>query len=192
MLAIKEQSGTLLSGSFNNEDEESLEVVNAICQLKQNSDIEYNDIAILVRSLRYAIPIIAELRHRKVPYIVGGTSGLFNRNEIVVMALIFTWLTKNQKYTLGKNKLMNDELIEKAIKFWNSITNIDPQMVRYNLSIIKSKIYFKNSYQNITELYQLILENLNIISLDYTNDEDNLLLSNLGEFNVLLTDYGTE
>ena len=78
MLAIKEQSGTLLSGSFNNEDEESLEGVNAICQLKQNSDIEYNDIAILVRSLRYAIPIITELRHRKVPYIVCGTSGLFN------------------------------------------------------------------------------------------------------------------
>lgn len=191
MVAIKEQNGKLLSGSFNNEDEESLEVVNAICQLKQNSDIEYNDIAILVRALRYAIPIINELRRRKMPYIVGGPSGLFNRNEIVAMALIFTWFTKNQEYTLGKNKLMNDELIEEALKLWTSITNIDTEMVRYNLSIIKSKIYLKNSYQNITELYQLILENLNVISLDYTNDEENLVLSNLGKFNVLLTDYET-
>ena len=190
---IKKEEGSLILGKFDNYSEEANNIVKTISMLKTNNIInKYSDIAILMRSVKTSSnEIIKELKANNIPYIIGGKIGLFKRDEALVLAMIFSWLSEYNKYKNQDIKLEGEDLLKYIFNKWSSIIDIGKyNNFKKNLYDIRNKIYSEDKnehFKNLTEIFQDILNALNYQSFDYKADR--IIMANIGRFNELLTDY---
>ncbi|MHA1758929.1 MAG: ATP-dependent helicase [Promethearchaeota archaeon] len=70
-------------------EQEAVSIKNTIINLVQNNNINYGDIAILFKSVKYHAPrIIEELERANIPYVSIGDSSLLSRDEIRDLILL--------------------------------------------------------------------------------------------------------
>lgn len=154
----------------------------------------YKDIGILLRSVSTSGgPVIDLFRRKNIPYIVGGTVGLFRRDEAQAVGRLFVW-TNDDGFWIENPwnwsaRTEGDELLKTALEHWESATSI-------SLSIFKKKDLYQwkkrllsGDFKHFTEAYQELLTILGFLSLDPLNRLHATVLANLGRFNTLLTDY---
>ncbi len=96
---------------------------------------EYNDISILLRSVKTsAYPFIKKCIEKKIPYIIGGKVGLFNRKEIQAIVRFLFWLSDKGFWRVDRtDKITQDvlgfaedeipketgnELLENGVRLW--------------------------------------------------------------------------
>ena len=193
MQYINNDNGSLILGKFDDYNDEAKNIAKTILKLKNDNIIKkYSDISILMRSVRnYSDKIIMELKNNNIPYIIGGKTGLFKRDEALVLAMIFSWFSEHDTFKYNNIKLNGEDILKCAFKKWSEITNIG----EYNNFIksmydIKNKIYSdkkEEHYKNLTEIFQEVLNILNYKSFEYNKDK--IIMANIGRFNELLTDY---
>jgi len=197
MKYLNNDNGSLILCKFESYDDESRNIVKTILKLKDNNIINnYSDIAVLMRSVKKSSDgIIRELKNNNIPYIIGGKVGLFKRDEALVLAMIFSWFSEYNKWKSMDINLEGDDLLKCIFQKWSAITNIgDYNNFKFDLCNIKNKIYNDNkdkneSYKNLTEIFQDVLNIMNYKSFDYNKDK--IIMANIGRFNELLTDYET-
>jgi len=160
--------------------------------------LKHSDIGVLARSVSLAAPpLVNEFKIRRIPYIVGGKVGLFQRDEARAMGRIFSWFYEDGFWSDDpwewREKTTGEELLETALQLWGSAypysISYDP---RTRLREIKQDLNSRNStYPNLTAVYHDVLNTLGFKDLNHENRNDAALMANLGRFHTLLTDYET-
>lgn len=192
---INNDDGALVLGRFNHYNDEARNIVETILKLKNNNIIKkYSDIAILMRSIKHSSDcIITEFKNHNIPYIIAGKIGLFKRDEATALGLIFLWFSDEKQWKLENKKFNNEDLLKCVYKIWSNIIVLENyDDFKKAICNIKAKIYLDNTnnsdkYENLTEIFQDVLNVLNYKSLDYQKDQ--IIMANIGRFNQLLTDY---
>ncbi len=69
----------------NTSDSEAEKIAQEITQLHKEGEYSFQDFAILVRANQHADEIIDTLRHRGIPYKLGGSRSLYQRPEVVIL-----------------------------------------------------------------------------------------------------------
>jgi len=166
-------------------------VCNKIIELHKEG-VNYSDIGILLRSVKTSgAPFIEELRQNKIPFILGGRIGLFQRDEAQALGRIFSWLVDEpwvENPFIGAQSKQAQYLLETALLDNWSCTDEEFPRIKSNLVKLKNAIS-KYQPRNLTELYRDIINILGFLELDPTNPTDSSTMAVLGRFNQLLTDY---
>lgn len=195
MISTRLGSQIMFLGSYSNEEEEARWIAKTISELVSSGSLNYNDMAILLRSVKSkGRNIVEEFKKKNIPYQVGGKIGLFQREEGQVLGMLFSWLIdmewKQDDHTLKSDELLDAiESISKNV-FHRTIFGITGR----ELLKIKERIYEtigKNRYQNITEIFQDLLVALHFENLNPEDSIDLTVMANIGRFNNLLTDFET-
>lgn len=193
MIATNGEEQDLIINSFNDRKDEANWIANTIQELVNSGNLKYQDIAILIRSVKYyGEEIIDKLMEKNIPYQVGGKTGLFQREEGEILGMIFIWLA-NGDWMINGKKLNNDDLLSEIINKSQKIfktKNINSR----NFEKIKNNIYNsfgKNNYENINEIFQDVLTALNFQNMNPDDPLDAAKMANIGRFNNLLTDFET-
>lgn len=150
---------------------------------------KYSDIAILLRSVRSSSPpFIQEFRENKIPFIIGGKVGLFRRDEINVISLIFSYLAPEASWRYENNRLEGDKLLDQAFILWREIIG--------DFNVSKAYIFIKDLKDkldsirvNLIELYYEILDVLGYKKLNPSDNLDSTVMANLGRFSNIIIDY---
>jgi DNA helicase-2/ATP-dependent DNA helicase PcrA len=162
---------------------------------EMTKELHFSDIGILVRSVSTSAgPIIDALKHRKIPYIVGGRVGLFKREEAQAMGRIFAWFSEKGFWSedpWSRKFVTGDALLSSALTRWRSSHSRQvPNNAREELLGIKRKIA-EGRYHSLTDIFHDLLMVLGFKNLDYRDPNDAAVMANLGRFNMMLTDYET-
>ena len=71
---------------------------------------------------------ISSLRKSDVPFIIGGNSGLFQRDEVQAVARLFSWLSYKGFWSVGaginRGELAGEELFKSAVSRWKQATGM--------------------------------------------------------------------
>ncbi len=111
--------------TFASKSEEAKYIISQIKQFVGAGYGIYGDYAILLRSVaRNGLTFIEECKRQKVPYILGGKVGLFNRPEIQAVTLSFAWLFKRPLMINEKNYTL-EYLLQKAINLWKKAFDLN-------------------------------------------------------------------
>lgn len=166
--------------------------------MKNNRELKLSDFGILTRSVSTSAgPLIEELKERGIVYIVGGTVGLFKREEAQALGRIFSWFWEDGFWVPDvwnwNERISGDTLLTTALACWNAAHKRGhPNDAETLLRKIKADLNSSNSsYRNFTKVYYDVLNALGFERLDYTDANDAAVMANLGRFNNLLTDYET-
>jgi DNA helicase-2/ATP-dependent DNA helicase PcrA len=194
-----DEEGFIGIASHETPDEEAAWIVDQIQALmKRNEELKFSDFGILTRSVSTSAgPLIAELRARKIPYIVGGKVGLFKRDEAQALGRIFAWFSQRgfwREDTWKRDQgTTGDDLLSSALAHWNNAHEHGcPTDTESRLKEIKLDLNSNNStYNNFTKIYYDVLNALGFKKLGFKNKNDAAVMANLGRFNNLLTDYET-
>ena len=135
----------------------------------------------LFRSVqKSADSLISELRRRKIPFIIGGTVGLFKREEGLAMLKIFLWLSSD-----GEG---SDKDLRSALELWRDVWPVSTK-AESRLREVKERLQ-AGKYKSLLEIFQDIMDVLGVKEIyGYPNSE--VLLANLGRFTSVLYDYET-
>lgn len=185
MIPTREENYPLIIKSFNTDIDEANWIANTVINLVKDSKLNYKDVGVLLRSVKNnGKDIINVFKEKKIPYQIAGTSGLFQRDEIKIISDIFSWL-KIELNDENKTNLSLNSIISNA----KSVFHLDDE--NYTKSVLLNILKNIDGYENITDLFQDILNALYFINFDPNNDEDAIIMANMGKFSVLLTDFET-
>lgn len=195
MIHTRYKDNFLIQKSFMDEDQEAKCIVNNVQSLVSSGALKYGDIAVLLRSVRTkGETIIEQFRAKKIPYQVGGKTGLFQREEGQIFGMLFSWII-SKEWKSGNENLKGQVLVNRIKEISIEVFHFDLADVnKIDFTPIKRKIEkpsIKQKYQNITEVFQDMLTSLHFQNLDPENSEDAIIMSNIGRFNELLTDFET-
>ena len=178
--------------------DEATWIADQVEELVNREKISYSDICILMRSVSTSAgPILDEFRRRRIPFIVGGKVGLFRRDEAQAVGRIFAWFHDEgfwvENLWKWNEQVNGDDLVDTALAYWANVVGPRvPSDVRDKLSRIKSEIYGnERHYDNFSQIYHDVLRALGFYTLDHNDRNDSVVLTNLGRFSELLTDYET-
>lgn len=164
--------------------------------MASNKGLKFSDFGVLTRSVRTSAgPLIDELKRRRIPYIVGGKLGLFKRDEVQAVGMIFSWFWNDGFWTPDSSgwssRIRGDDLLAAALKCWDAAhAHGHPRDAKKRLRAIKADLNSeKPSYSNFTKVYYDVLNALGYFNLDYRDRNDAAVMANLGRFNNLLTDF---
>lgn len=171
-------------------------IADQIQALVDTGKCNYNDIALLFRSVTTsAPPFIDEFRRRDIPFVVGGKVGLFRRPEILGIGQLFAWLWEGgfwQQDRWSPTRIRGEELLEEAVENWNQgipDLALDDSRIQ-NLRRWKDTV-LNGTYDNFTQVFGELLVLLGYHELDPNDVRHAVNMANLGRFNTLLTDYET-
>lgn len=186
MTPVRSEEGTTVLIEHDTNTDEARWVAKQIKQMLEKDSCNYQDIAILLRSVSTSGPeIIDELKREGIPYLVGGRVGLFKRDEAQALGRIFTWCGDMQwqedPYN-WRSRIQDEELLTSAVTRWPN------KVSKPTLRSFKKKI-LSGGFQNFTEAYQELLVKLSFLTWDPSNPQDAAMMANLGKFNTLLTDF---
>ena len=195
MTPTRPENNLLIQNSFANENEEANWIADTIQGLVSSGTLRYNDIAILIRSVRTkGKPIIKQFRDKKIPYQVGGKTGLFQRNDGQIFGMLFSWII-DKDWSIDGEKLQGQDLIKRIKEMSTDVFHIhSSEIKKIDFMSIKRKIekpLVRQRYENITEIFQDFLTLLHFPNLDQENLEDAVVMANIGRFNELLADFET-
>lgn len=193
MIPTRESQGGVYLFEAETEDDEVKWITREIQHLVSSGLCRYKDIVILMRSVKTsAPPFIASFQKQQIPFIIGGKVGLFRRPEIRAIGLLFCWLSEkgfwiDNPYN-SKSKITGDQLFEYANTLW--VSSMGCTLDRDILEDWKTNVLF-GAYKNFTQVYFTLLSHLKYDTLDPDNDLQAAIMSNMGKFNQLLTDFET-
>ncbi|MBO3842909.1 MAG: ATP-dependent helicase, partial [Candidatus Brockarchaeota archaeon] len=191
---VRAEEGKCFLVSAETPEEEAEWVVSQVEEYVNSGICNYNDIGILLRSVATSGgPIIDLLRQRNIPYIVGGTVGLFRRDEAQAVGRLFVWAYEKGFWVENpwnwSDRSEGDDLLNTALEYWESATSISLSPTKMNdLKEWKERVA-SGKFKNFSEAYQELLVMLGFLKLDPSNRLHAAVMANLGRFNTLLTDY---
>ncbi len=194
MKSIKPYEGHVYVLTAENPTEEAIWIVSQIKTLVEEKNLNYSDFGILLRSVETSgEPFIDELKRNNIPYLVGGTIGLFRREEATAVGKLFVWLYKDGFWKNGYNESLEyDELLDSALDDWNIATGLIPDFdrdaIKAELENWKDDVY-SGKFSNFQEVYHALLNILRYKDLDPNNKLHAAIMANLGRFSGLLGDY---
>ncbi|AGB05080.1 DNA/RNA helicase, superfamily I [Aciduliprofundum sp. MAR08-339] len=193
MTPVKDEDGHVYVAKAKTPKEEAKWIVDQIENLVSEKNMRYSDFGILLRSVTTSgDPIIQELKSRDIPYIVGGTIGLFRREEALALGKLFCWLWDEGFWYDYHGKVENEELLDSALNDWISATKLldldEKDQVKEKLEIWREDV-LNGKYHNFQEVYHEVLNILKFKDLEPSNKLHAAIMANLGRFSVLLGDY---
>lgn len=191
---VRPEEGSCFLATAETPEEEAEWLVTQVEEYVNSGRCNYKDIGILLRSVATSGgPIIDILRERNIPYIVGGTVGLFRRDEAQAVGRLFVWTYDDGFWVENpwnwSDRTEGNDLLETALEYWESATSISlSTSKREKLYKWKEKLT-SGDFKNFTEAYQELIVILGFHELDPSNRLHSTVMANLGRFNNLLTDY---
>jgi len=166
-------------------------VAGEIHKLVSGGVCHYGDCAILLRSVSTsAQPFIDALRKRRMPYVVGGKVGLFQRDEAQAVGRLLSWLSDDGFWVADpwtwSNRVEGDGLLETGMTLWTRGTGREAS--RRKLLLWKNGA-LSGEFRNLTEVYQGLLEALDFRDLDFSERGHAAAAANLGAMSNMLTDF---
>ena len=178
-------------------EEEAAWLADQVEHLVENG-LSYGDIGIMMRSVTTSGgPILDEFRNRRIPFMVGGKTGLFRRDEAQALGRIFAWLWDDGFWVENAwkwdDKVTGNNLLDTALEYW--VDAVGPRMpndARDQLKALRDEVNEERSkMRNFSQIYQRIIVALGFKALDHEDLNDATIMANLGRFSELLTDYET-
>ena len=194
MDSTRNVQGELVTLTFDRAEDEANGIVNQIVNLVNNDKCRYCDFGILLRSVRTsATPFIDEFKRRRIPYLVGGKIGLFQRDDAQAVGRLMVWLSEDgfwveNPYNWGK-QVVGDDLLDSGIQFWmNAVDFSVSNDLRENLIQWKEEVV-NGDFKNFKDLYYKLLILLGYRNFDPNNKPHAASMANLGRFSSLIGDY---
>ena len=201
MTPIRNENGHAYVMLAETPEEEAYWIAGQIEKLVNEKGLKYSDFGILLRSVRTSgDPFIRAFKEKEIPYLVGGTIGLFRREEATAVGKLFAWLYNGGFFKDYKgNTVEYDELVDSAISDWISATGLlthkDLDDIKKDLDEWKSDV-LSGKFHNFQEVYHSLLNILDFRKLDPNNKKQKVrskmhatIMANLGRFSNLLGDY---
>lgn len=185
MEPVREERGAAFWLDFEDQEDEADWIARTIQKLVGAGKCNYKDVAILLRSVKSSGPeIIKKLKQYNIPFIVGGKVGLFERDEILALAFVFTWIAEKE----WPVKRYSDDTYS-YVQLFRKVQERWP--FQFDLKELES---FKHDlltgeFDSLIEAYQRLLTILNFRQLDPANVEHQLIMANLGRFNEVIADF---
>lgn len=194
--AEKSSKGVALLASLPTAESEARWVVEEITRAVEEGKCRFKDCAILLRSvISNAGPFIRELRSRKIPYFLGGKSGLFSREEIKALKDIFFLLlkVKDEGQTPNEEDEVEDiSRLQASLDSWVQAAGIelDKQATLQKLQHWSKKV-LEGKYSNLTRAFHRLLVILGYRQLNPDFPLQAVVMANLGRFSSMLVDFET-
>ena len=199
--------GDVLGIRFGSREEENQFIVDKIDQIVGNKfsqkdkewGLGYDDIVILVSSVRKVNSLIDKLNDSKIPFIVEGTQNLFETPEIEAITETFDQLIFKNLQILKSNGASVIETIKRAmprapheiIELWQKVLPIEEDSV--NESLIGFRNLFLDAVLNPSRGYEYtIQQNLHnlLFSLGAMSAKlDDKVYYNIGKFTEMINDF---
>lgn len=180
--------GSVVYAELSDPPKEAEWIASQVAGFVEKNVCSYRDIAILLRSVKTSgEPIIESLKGQGIPYLVGGSLGLFSRDEASAMGAIFVWvggLTWRDS-PWAREETPNEVLPRLASERW-------PARIPRNLldawkrDVIGTR---RRRFRNISAAFHDLLQRLGVDRWDPDDKETAVRLANLGRFNGLLNDF---
>jgi len=172
----------------NTPEDEASWVANKILELN-TSGVDFKDIAVLLRSVKTSgESFIKEFRKNRIPFILGGRIGLFNRSEAQALGRIFAWLSDTPWIEDPHKGAQTQYLLENALL--DDWCCTPEQYPHYKTCFEELKVEVaRNKYHNLTEIFRHIINALGFLLLNPNDLSDKSTMAVLGRFNQLLADY---
>ncbi|MGC8621847.1 MAG: ATP-dependent DNA helicase [Caldisphaera sp.] len=188
--SVSKQNGSVYCLEFSTPEEEAEWIAKEIKNLKQDSEVDYSDIAVLFRSVSNSSkPIIDAFRKMDIPYIVGGKVGLFKRSEVRAVAMLMIWLSEKGYWSEPfnkSNKVSGDALLENGASEWSKSTNIT--VSKEELKIWRKKV-LEGGSKDLIDAYYKLLNVLGYVTFDSKDKVDAAIMANLGRFSSIIKDF---
>lgn len=189
---LKSEGGDLYKILFRTQEEEIEWIVNKILSLvgkeyqdgNQKRKLKYSDFAFLFRSIaKESTPYIKALQQSGIPVIYSGVGGLFETTEVSGIRKILEYISEFDKDVVYDNDFLGT--------VYDELSSIYPvNILEFQRSVKSIKDYSKA--QKRLSLQGLYLNLLSILGLENENlheQDDAVLMYNLGRFSQAITDY---
>lgn len=199
--------GDILGIRFNSRDEENQFIIDKINQIVGNKfthkneewGLNYDDIVILVSSVKKIDSLIDKLNSSGIPFIVEGTQKLFETPEIIAIyetfdKFIFNNLEyikscKKQQFDSAKN-IFNEENKE-VIELWKKIYPFKLEIIKE--ALIKFRKFFLDAVTDTNKGYEYTIQQ-NLYNLLYelgimSVNLDDKIYYNIGKFTEIINDF---
>jgi DNA helicase II / ATP-dependent DNA helicase PcrA len=188
MAAKREMEGSVVYAELSDPRSEADWITSQITGFVEKKVCSFGDIAILLRSVKTSgEPIIRSLKGRGVPYIVGGSIGLFGRDETAAIGAVFVWLGglswKDSPW--AQEESPNEELPRLASERWPGGIPRDT-LDAWKRELIGAR---KPRFRNLSAAFHDLLQRLGVDRWNPDDKESAVRLANLGRFNGLLNDF---
>jgi len=189
---VKSEPGDLFKLTFPNQEEEVEWIIKRIKQLVGTEykdgqlvrKLKYSDVALLFRSIsNEAGPYLEALKENNIPVVFSGAGGLFDTSEVQAVMQIFQYISKCDRDVVYDDDFLanlHDQMqqafktsLSKFIKGVNELGEWAAAQKRLSLQ----------------RLYGRILSMLGLDHPDFHNEENEVLLYNLGRLSKAITDY---
>jgi len=142
MSPTRDPSGHIYAAISETPEDEARWISDQIEALVKSRRLNLSDFGILLRSVNTSGELlIQELKRRGIPYIVGGASGLFRREEATAVGKLFVWLYEKGFWKDYKGKVEHHDLVKSALGDWNKVTGFispsDEEPILEKLSLWK-------------------------------------------------------
>ncbi|MPM22870.1 ATP-dependent DNA helicase Rep [bioreactor metagenome] len=189
------EQGDTIAYDFDNRQEEINFIIEKINQLKgveyhkdgKTYGLNYDDIVILVSSVKKVPELIQALQNNGISFIVEGTQKLFDAEEITAVCSAFNALfeivANYDKDTFDRELLRFDaELIQQ----WAAYSPLDTNGIKLALTNFVAFFHEIDSYEyTIQENLKILFADLQLIS----NNPDERELYNWGKFTEIINDF---
>lgn len=189
------ETGDIIAYDFDNIEMEIDFIINKINQLRgakyvkdgREYGLDYDDMVILVSSVKKIPELIQALQTNKINFIVEGTQKLFEANEINIICntfnVIFETISSYDKATFNKTRIqINSDIIQK----WKDFSPLSDKEIE---QAIRDFVAFFHEIDAYEYTIQQNLKNLfaNLRLIDQTQDEK--ILYNWGKFTEIINDF---
>lgn len=191
---LKTEEGFVGEMDFGSKQEEAEWIVAQIKDMVEKGKAAYSDTAVLVRSVKVSgEPFINAFRKHGVPFIVGGNSGLFQRDEVQAVGRLFAWLSYKGFWQVGhginRGEIRGEDLLKSALERWKTATGIALSEDSINNLRKWKENAEKDAFDAFIGAYYDLLVRLGYDSLDPENKVSATVMANLGKFSAILSDY---
>ena len=203
------RKGDILGIRFESRDDENQFIVDKIKQLigskfEQKSknkewSLSYDDIVILVSSVKRIDSLIKKLNDSNIPFVVEGTQNLFETPEINAILETFKHMIFNHVASLKLNpidavmsiKKMNTTAPQNVVDKWKAVLSTDEQSI--NRALIEFRDVFLDAVADQNKSYEYTLqENLHklLFGLGAMSTKlDDKVYYNIGKFTEMINDF---
>lgn len=189
---VPSQDGDLYKLTFVDQEEEIEWIVEKVKQLAgteytergQVRKLKYSDFAVLFRSLRNEAPrYIDALKRAGIPIVYSGVGGLFETIEVNAIIKVFEYISK-----IDGNAA--DGKLDEIYNFLPDSFSISVSRKDFKAGISNLEEWARSQKRlSIQGLYGKLLQLLGVARPEFHEEEDEILLFNLGRLSNAITDY---
>lgn len=195
------EKGDIITYEFENKNQEIDFIVSKIQQLigvkytrkEKEFGIDYDDIVILVSSVKKIPELIKRLEEKNISFIVEGTRNLFSAEEIKILCdtyscifNIFSNIDSNSQPEVIREKLNGVIVDPVLITRWKKYSKLDETEIEVILKDFIKEVMPKDEYEfTIQGHLKLLFSKLQLIS----DSIDEKILYNWGKFTEIINDF---